>query len=328
MKGERDTSTIVLCEDNPVCILSPHASCSSLKSTLIAYFPYTHPTHVFNLGSHPSVSSYSTWPFLFNSSLPPCRAEALSLSPVGWWFASHLLLPLLEQTLSTWLIYLGATGFFYSFRKGINVLYIHSTSKLWGKAWWNWVSGSKSQQSKFSGAGFVWQDRGPSTCFCQLLSTPARQGQATQIQQTLLQSEQSSCSGVAAQTGFKAFAVLIFKLYFTSAKKLSAYFIWKVTLGDSSSCRSIPTHPPQKSRWNPNPIKSHEFLQSHCCSVLINSHYVFASACSCLDICMPAGKVHRLDFPTDFQGFWDSKVCYCNSVASPLHIRIQQAQKP
>lgn len=123
----------------------------------MSHIPYTHPTHVFNLGSLPSVSSCSIWPFLSHSFLPPCRAEALSLSSVGWWFVSHLLLPLLEQTLSTWLIYLGGTGgFFYSFRKGINVLYIHSTSKLWGKAWWNWVSGSKSQQSKFSGAGFVW----------------------------------------------------------------------------------------------------------------------------------------------------------------------------
>lgn len=289
-----------------MCILSPHASCSSLKSTPIAYFPYSHPTHVSNLGSHPLISSYSTWPFLFNSSLPPCHAEALSLSPVGWRFASHLLLPLLEQTLSTWLIYLGAMEFFLFFQERDKCTVYSLNFKAMGKSLME-LSGSKSQQSKFSGAGFVWQDRGPSTCFCQLLSTPARQGQATRIQQTLLQSEQSSCSGVIAQTGFKAFPVLIFKLYFTSAKKVSEYFIWKVTLGDSSSCRSIPTHPPPKSRWNPNPIESHEFLQSLCCSVLINSHYVFASACSCLDICMPAGKVHRLDFPTDFQGFRDSK---------------------
>lgn len=71
----------------------------------------------------------------------------------------------------------GSSGLLAFFaQKAVHVLYIRSSSKLWGKAWWSWVNGSRSQQSKFSRTGFVRYSRGPWTCFCQLPSPPTRQG--------------------------------------------------------------------------------------------------------------------------------------------------------
>lgn len=62
----------------------------------LSHIPHT-TQHVVSW-SHVPVSSHSTLPFLFNSSLPPSPAKDLSLSPTGWQVTSHLSLPLLEPT--------------------------------------------------------------------------------------------------------------------------------------------------------------------------------------------------------------------------------------
>lgn len=93
-------------------LLLPKEDTYSIFLLGMSHIPHTHPTHVFHLAS---VSSHPTLPFLFNSFLPPCPAKDLSLSPMDWWFASHLLLPLLEPTLTTWLVHLGAMGGFFFF---------------------------------------------------------------------------------------------------------------------------------------------------------------------------------------------------------------------
>lgn len=85
--------------------------------------------------------------------------------------------------------------------------------------------------------------------------------------------------------------------------------------------RSIfqPPSPP-KSRWDPNPAETHEFLQSLCCSVFINSYWVFARACSYLHACRQ-GTNARLP------GVLWLGVCSCHLAFSPLPQSIQHAQK-
>lgn len=82
-----------------------------------------------------------------------------------------------------------------------------------------------------------------------------------------------------------------------------------------------PLPPPQRKQMRSKSSKSHEFLQSLCCSVLLHSHYISASAGSCVSAHQPAR------YTCWTCGVWSLWGCYCHLALSSLLQSLQQAQK-